>query len=350
MAFSFYLTSIEPAGKTVLAALIGQELKGRGKKTGYFVPLKVSEEEKVYQDAPFMKEMLDLDDNIDDISPIHKPAFELWKMLSESAEHFDADIKEYYEDISEGRDIVIIEGLSGLIKDGTSTLACYRISETLDIPVVVILRYSDDISPSILDRVKKELGDKLAGVVINFIPATKMDMVKKEATKKFNAAGIKVLGMVKEDRTLLGISVGDLAKKLGGEIVTAGDNVDGIVENIMLGALPIDSAAAYYGRKANKAAIIRSERYDSQLAALETSTACLILTGNAELQSMVTNFAEEKKIPIIVVQKETTEVIDDLEVALSNSVFHNPNKMKKVHEVLVNWDFNAFYTAIGLAV
>jgi len=48
----------------------------------------------------------------------------------------------------------------------------------------------------------------------------------------------------------------------------------------MVGAMNVDSALAHFRRQPNKAVITGGDRPDIQLAALETSTRCLILTGN----------------------------------------------------------------------
>ena len=50
----------------------------------------------------------------------------------------------------------------------------------------------------------------------------------------------------------------------------------------MLGAMVVDSGLDYFGRKSNKAAIIQQDRPDMQLAALETPTSCLVLSGSSQ--------------------------------------------------------------------
>jgi uncharacterized protein len=349
MTSAIYLASMEPAGKTALAAAIGQRLVEQGKKVGYFIPLEISESGHNYEDASFLKNVLELNEDVAAIAPVHKTAMSLWKTLAEDSSELIDEIKKCYTEIAEDKDFVLIEGLSGLTRDGDSTLACYRISEALNVPVMLILRYSDALDPAAFEKVKKELGNRLAGVVINFVPARKLELVKKQAVASFSRAGIKVLGLICEDRTLAGVSVAALARDLGAELITARENTAGIVENIMLASLPLDSAANYFNRKPNKAVVIRSERYDTQLAALETSTACLVLTGDTEPQSMVTNFAEEKKIPVMLVRKETDEVLAGLEVATGLKAFNSRDKLARLQQLLESWDWSLVYSAIGLA-
>ena len=55
----------------------------------------------------------------------------------------------------------------------------------------------------------------------------------------------------------------------------------------------------YFRRKPNKAVITGGDRADIQLAALETSTRCLILTGNLYPSPAVLNRAEELCVPVL---------------------------------------------------
>ena len=89
----------------------------------------------------------------------------------------------------------------------------------------------------------------------------------------------KAVGRTPESRAALAITVGELAEAIGGKIISHPEKSSELVENYMLGAMVVDSGLDYFNRKKNKAAIIRQERLDMQLAALETSTTCLVLSG-----------------------------------------------------------------------
>jgi len=112
--------------------------------------------------------------------------------------------------------------------------------------------------------------------------------------------GAKVQGRIPESRTALAITVGELADVIGGKIINHPEKSDELVENYMLGAMVVDSGLDYFNRKKNKAAIIRQERLDMQLAALETSTTCLVLSGGDNTPAYrVRQKADSRGIPII---------------------------------------------------
>jgi len=126
-----------------------------------------------------------------------------------------------------------------------------------------------------------------------------------------------------EDRRKLTLSIGDLVEAIQGEVLNCADKSGEIVENLMVGAMCVDPAPLYFSLKANKAVITRGDRPDIQMGALETPTKCLILTGGIKPLPNIIQRAEEKKVPIIVVDKDTTTTLSEIEEGLSEVQPHN---------------------------
>ncbi len=120
-----------------------------------------------------------------------------------------------------------------------------------------------------------------------------------------------------EDRKQAGISINELANYIQGEILNSSDKTDELVESLMVGAMCIDPAPLYFNTKSNKAVITRSDRADIQLGALETSTACLILTGGTKPSPVVMQRAEEKGVPVLLVERDTPAILSELEQQMS---------------------------------
>jgi BioD-like phosphotransacetylase family protein len=106
----------------------------------------------------------------------------------------------------------------------------------------------------------------------------------------------------------------------------------------------VDSGLNYFGRKNQKAAIIRQDRPDMQLAALETSTACLVLSGSKEPPIYnVLNKAAEKNIPIISTGTAVTDIVTGVEKALSPLKLNQEQKLTKLGEIVrQNLDMKIF--------
>jgi BioD-like phosphotransacetylase family protein len=345
------LSSVEPAGKTALAATLMKKLIEKGKKVGYFVPLDIKEQKAdKYPDTELIGDILGLEQGCQIEPPLQISAMDLWKSLSEDSADLLGRIRDGFSSMAGDKDIVLIEGLSGLTLNGASTLSCYKLSELFNAPVIILQRYAEGLNPNKLFKVREELGSRLAGVIVNFMPQHQITRLSQELGVAFSQAGIKLLGTIAEDRDLLGISVAELAKELGGRIITAEESADRQVNNVMLGAMSLDSGTGYFSRKDNKAAVINSERSDMQLAALETSTSCLVLTRETPPLQAVIYTAESKKVPIVMVPKKIDEVIKGLEEAFSSSVFNSKHKFYRFQTIAGAVDFSALYRATGLAL
>jgi BioD-like phosphotransacetylase family protein len=347
---ALYITSTESAGKTALCAGIGRKLLEGGLKVGFMKPVHIIETGNAdgCEDVAFIQDTLKLAESEELICPIRLSQHELWLSLTEGLANFSQKLKQAYHKISQGKDVVVMEGLGSLGADKVSTLACYVVADTLEAGVIIVVPYSTNIDVSKIIQVGKKV-KHLVGVIINLVPRSKIETVENQLTASFKEAGIKVLGVFPEVRSLLGISVGELAQVLDGEILTSRDKADEIVENVMVGAMTVDSGVTYFNRKENKAVIVRGERADMQLAALETSTKCLIVTDDVRPLPFVIVRAQEKHVPIIVIKQGTSAAITGIEEALAKAGFRSCRKLETFGKVLDNYlDFQTIYSKIGL--
>jgi hypothetical protein len=118
----------------------------------------------------------------------------------------------------------------------------------------------------------------------------------------------------------------------------------------MVGAMTIDSGIDYFNRKSNKVAVIRGERADMQLAALETSTKSLILTNNVRPLSQVLYQAENKHIPVVVSPEDTGQAMMNIEQVLSKVTFNSLEKLEKFEKIIdQHLDLKSIYSQLGLS-
>ena len=345
---ALYITSTESSGKTALCAALGRKLIQRGAKVGYMIPVKVVESDKDEgcPDADFIKDVLKLTEANEAVCPIKLSREELSKRLTTGSDKLSQDIKSEYQKIARGKDIVLMEGL-GNVSTKVSTSACYTVADTVGADVIVVLNYpvSSDL-PHVVQMSKKV---KLIGVVANLLPQSKIEKVKQQITDVLDKGGIKLLGAVPEIRGALGVTVLELAQVLGGEILSSPDRSGEIIENVMVGAMTVDSGLTYFNRKENKAVVIRSERSDMQLAALQTPLKCLILTNGGKPLPAIVLQAQEKQVPIVSVKLDTASAIAGIEKALAETSFRNTRKLEMFERVLDScFDFEALYSRLGL--
>ncbi len=325
---ALYVTSLERGtGKTAVCAGIGKHLLAEGRKTGYFKPIIAKNIESPDSDAVFMKHTFALEESIDSLCPV----------ISDES-NLSGKIKEAYARVSSGKDVVIVEGI---YEQG--------IAEALQAKLILVEGYPGELSEAKINRYQA-LGENLLGVVLNKVPRSQVGHVSSQASAQFDKAGINILGVLPEDRALCTLTIGELAKYIDGEILNSAEQSAELAENFMIGAMIVDSGLDYFGRKTNKVAVVRSERSDMQLAALETSTRCLILSGDTEPLPAVLVRAEEKNIPIIVARADTATIVTSIEDALDKAIFSQEKKLPKLTEIMEQYfNFPVLYKGLGLS-
>jgi len=325
---ALYVTSLETgAGKTAVCAGLGKHLLADGKKIGFFKPIIGKAKKGVDSDAVFLKHIFALEEPVESLCPV----------ISDESKVISR-VKEAYARVSSGKDVVIIEGRGEL-----------SIIEALDARVIIVEGYSGELSKAKINRYK-DFGKYLLGVVLNKVPGSQVERMSGEMFSQFGEAGVNLLGVLPEDRALFTLTIGELAEHVLGEILNSTEKSVELAENFMLGAMVVDPGPEYFGRKANKVVIVRGERPDMQLAALETSTRCLVLSGNTSPIPDVLNRAEAKKIPIILAKGDTAALVMSIEDALDKTRFHQERKLPKLTGIMMEQHFNfqAVYKELGL--
>lgn len=330
---ALYVVSAEAAvGKTTIGAGVGKYLLGDGKKVGFLKPIIADKRQDGDSDAVFMKQILALPEPADSLCPLA------------------SKVKQAYAKASQDKDVVIVEGVCGQSPDDNLSKASYEIVEALKARVIVVEGYSNQSPRAKFTTSYKGFGENLLGIVLNKIPRSQLKRVSDEISPQFDEAGINILGVLPEDRTLFTLTIGELADHIQGEILNNAEKSAELVENFMVGAMCVDSGLEYFGRKTNKAAVVRDDRPDMQMAALETSTRCLVISGNTVPIYSVRYRAEDKGVPIILTKSDTSAIVKNIEDALDKARFNQEKKLLKLTEIMEqHLNFQAIYRGLGLA-
>jgi len=352
---TLYITSTETfSGKSALCVSLAKYFQRQGFKIGYMKPVSTGARLAaglVDEDAEFFKQTFGLPDALEDMVPIGIASRTVEAILAgEEAVDFVARLKAAYERIAEGRDIVILEGGCNLREGSLIGLPTPQVANLLGARELVVVKYNDDLQ--VVDdalAARKQLDESLIGVVLNAIPRQRMPFVQEVIKSALEERGVPVLAVLPQERLLLSISVGELAEFLSGEVLCGADKADELVEHLMVGAMSVDSALTYFRRKPNKAVITGGDRPDIQLAALETSTKCLILTGNLRPSPIILGRAEEVGVPMILVRQDTLTAVEVIERFFGKTRFHQEKKVQRFEEMLQDrFDFEHLYDALGL--
>jgi BioD-like phosphotransacetylase family protein len=352
---TLYITSTETfSGKSALCVGLARRLQKDGYRIGYMKPISTGTRLAAGlgdEDAEFFKRTFGLPDSLEDMVPVAITTGTLEAILrGKEAAGFVARLQSAFEQVARGRDVVILEGGSNLREGYLIGLPTAQVGNLLHARDLVVVKYNDDLQ--ILDdalTARVLLGESLIGVVLNAVPRQQMPFVQEVVKPALEARGVPILAVLPQERLLLSVSVQDLAEFLSGKILCCADKADELVEHLMVGAMSVDSALTYFRRKPNKAVITGGDRPDIQLAALETSTKCLILTGNLSPSPIILGRAQEVGVPMILVRQDTLSAVEVIERFFGKTRFHLEKKIERFEELLGDrFDFAQLYRALGL--
>jgi BioD-like phosphotransacetylase family protein len=333
---SLYITSVEPySGKTAVCLSLGRYLQGRGFTVGYLKPVSTQpwrspEGILADEDAVFVHSALGLVGDASASSPIIVTSSTLRDHLKEAhTEDLVETIKEAAKIAGKGKDILLLEGGASLREGYAIGLSNLRVADVLGAPALVVVPYRGEMC--LVDDVltaRFRLGEQLLGVILNRVTEDGFDFIEEYARPFLEKKGIRIFGAIPSVPRLSALSVGELIDLLNAEVLTEHVDPEALAETLTVGAMTADAALSRFRRYQNKAVITGGDRTDIQLAALETSTVVMILTGNLHPSPLIIQQAETLKVPILLVNQNTMETIEQVERSLGKTRLAQPEKME----------------------
>jgi BioD-like phosphotransacetylase family protein len=281
--------------------------------------------------------LLDLDDEMHELEPIvYTPTFiEEAIRGRERPEELRERVLENYENLAEGRDLMVLEGTDELTTGGIVDLTDPEIAELIDANVVLISRYDEPADADEILAAADQIGDNLAGVLFNAVPDSSLDQLTQDVAPFLENRGVPVLGVIPRIKELAGMTVGELANRLGAEVLTSDVSTDVFIERFTVGAMSGESALTHFRRTQNAAMITGGDRSEIVTAALEASgIKCIILGGGFRPSGAVLGKAEKRGVPVLLLQSDTRMVIDRAEDVLRSGPTRDPKTVERMQELL----------------
>jgi BioD-like phosphotransacetylase family protein len=243
-------------------------------------------------------------------------------------------IRASLEEQAASRDLVLVEGPSLSTDSGQDRGWAIQLSERLDGGVLLVVRHRSGLSAEGVLRLCQPFGQRLVGVLINVVTRYKERQVRLDIAPAIKSAGIDFLGAVAEDRTMLAVTVEQVAEHLSARWVLGEDRRHDLVESFLIGGNIMDSGETYFGRRQNQAVVTRGDRPDLQLAALSGAATCLVLTGGHDPIQYVHYQAEQQGVPLMVVQEDTLSTARALDTVIDRATVHHARKLERFQELL----------------
>jgi BioD-like phosphotransacetylase family protein len=357
---SLYITSVRTfSGKTALSLGLGLRMQAAGLKVGYLKPMSTQPYEAggrvLDSDADFVRRTLGLETHPWELSPVIVTADLLHQVMDGSLKRdLLAEVEQAYQQAGEKNDVVIVEGGATMREGYAVGLNTLNLVEHLDVPAISVINHVEDCVDGLclMDdalAAQRRLGDHLLGVVLNEVPREDLKYFRERVTPFLEKHGIKVFGTLPFDPYLRALTVGEVIDVLEAQVLTGDRLRDRLIEHMSVGAMSVESALPRFRRLLNKAVFTGGDRTDIQMAALETSTTCLVLTGNLQPNPAVISRAEELNVAVLLVPHNTLESVEKVEAISGRTSLSRPEKLSRFQATLAeHLSYEELAKAIGL--
>jgi len=308
------------AGKTSAIAGLAKALR---KPFGYIKPFGdrlVYREKHLWDyDSAVISGIFGLQDNPEDTT-IGFQHSKLKYMYDEAGTR--AKVREIAETAGRGKELLMVESGQDLTYGASIHLDAISLANYLEAKLLLVVSGSDDEIVDDIYFLKKHIEMKnidWAGVIINKVHD--VEDFKDSYLASINDLQVKVLGIVPFRKDLTHFSVQYLSDSLVAKVIGGERGLKNTVKHIFVGAMSADDAIrSPLFKKENKVIITGGDRSDMIVAALETSSAGVVLTDNIYPPSNIISMAENKNIPLLLVGGDTYQVasrVDEMEPLLT---------------------------------
>jgi BioD-like phosphotransacetylase family protein len=324
------------SGKSATVLGVAHQLQEQGLDIAYGKPIGIGWSEsasEVDEDAQLVAQVFKLppDRLQPTILSLDEPTIQK-RIQGEDTTDYRQTLLKYHQ-LTEA-DLVLLEGPANLEEGTLFDLSLLQVAETIDAQVLLVARFHSLLIVGALISAQKRLGDRLLGVVINDVPEDRLDEVRSSVLPFLEGYGIQVFGLLPRSALLRSVSVRELVKQLKAEVLCCADRLDLMVETLSIGAMNVNSALKYFRKGRNMAVVTGGDRADIQLAAMETSTHCLILTGQMPPLPSILSRAEDLEIPVLSVDLDTLTTVEIVDRAFGQVRLHEPIKVQCICQMM----------------
>ena len=143
---------------------------------------------------------------------------------------------------------------------------------------------------------------------------------------------------VPEDRLLAAPTVRRLIEDSHAQVLSRSEEgEDAICQHLVAAAISHDAADTHFLRFPRRAVVCRVERVDLALAAMQTQSERLILTGGEEPSPYLLDRAAASRVTTLLLAPEgTVETLRSIEASFGLAPFSHDAKVERISELLVN--------------
>ena len=291
------------AGKTSLAAALLIRLAKSQTSAAYYQPFSKPDSARQHAETEFLQTTL--------VNPSGGPTIPPTRPIPSNS--ITSSGLPYVDD----REIqtaveALLRSVASVIVDGPTLDAVSRPIVIPEAKVLVLFRYSPNLSAAAISQAVAAFGSNLCGISVTLVTKHRVEDVQNSLLAELRSQGMPVAGLIPETRILRGPTVRQMAETLNARWIQEPTDIDVPVERFLIGGNIMDTGPEYYGRYDNQAVIVRSQRPDIQMASLLAGTRCLVLTEGGDPTEYVKVEAMQRDVPLMVVSSNTSDTADAL--------------------------------------
>lgn len=208
------------------------------------------------------------------------------------------------------------------------------LADAWDASVLLVAAYRRDLRASDLSEWQYALGDRFAGILVNGLTRYLGTEASDNLIPSLEEAGMPLVGIIPEDRFMLSLSVEEIRAGLNGRYVVDEGDLNAPIEWLQVGGMSLDPGELRFGLYDNNAIVVRGDRPDIQMSALNSSVSCLVLTGGIEPIEYITYEAGEEEVPMMVVETDTDSTMSALNEVTTSARMNSAAKVGRFAELL----------------
>ncbi len=348
------------SGKSALVLGVARYLKALNVRVRFGKPLATSielNEENINTSSPLIDDDVRFIGSIVGLKDDHLiPSVDLLATNTAEKRLFDSfiapgerfeSLKEKLNDSFEG--LNILEAAGSIDEGMLYGLSLSQLSKEFQAKVLLVHLWKDSRSVDALLAAKASLGSRLLGVVLNAVTPDDVKDLKEQIVPALKALDIDVFGVMPRSPLLRSVTVEELVRRLQARVICCSERLELMVETLSIGAMSVNSAMEFFRKRRNMAVVTGADRTDIQLAALEASTQCLILTGAGEPLPQLINRAEELEVPLLKVESDTLSTVEVIEQAFGHVRLHEDVKASYAFRLVEdNCDLKRLFSFLGI--
>ena len=180
-------------------------------------------------------------------------------------------------------------------------------------------------------------GSSVCGVVLNQVSKYAQIQTEHIMQQNLSPHDVHLLGTIPEDRTLLSLSVAQICENLSGQMFGEEQNSESLVEHFMVGGFGMDPGEYSFATRDKKAVVVRGDRPDVQMSALNTDMECFIMTNGMDPIEYIKYEAVEEGVSIMIVQSDTLDTMENISKLQQLAEFDHPDKLSKAKKLVSDY-------------